>query len=122
MSRLRPEKKRPIAVVDAVSHFLRVIGPWCGLRSEYDRPVAHTTCGADGRQEGRERGYYHLHRQLDDTLLLHGVFYFIKNLSAWLCRFYKGDSRLKEFENFFRGVKNYCFARNLRFSPSPSSL
>ena len=39
--------------------------------SDYDRPVAQARGGADGRQEGRERGYYHLHRKLDDALLLH---------------------------------------------------
>ena len=32
-------------------------GPWCGLRSDADRPVAHARGGADGRQKGRERGY-----------------------------------------------------------------
>ena len=51
-------------------------GPWCGLRSDDDRPVAQARGGADGRQEGRERGYYHLHRQLDDTLLFHTIFVF----------------------------------------------
>ena len=44
--------------------------------SDDDRPVAQARGGADGRQEGRERGYYHLHRQLDDTLLLHTIFVF----------------------------------------------
>ena len=29
-------------------------------------PVAHAARGRDGRQEGREHGYYHLHRHLDD--------------------------------------------------------
>ena len=41
--------------------------------SDDDRPVAQARGGADGRQEGRERGYYHLHRQLDDALLLHTI-------------------------------------------------
>ena len=27
-----------------------------------ERSVAHARGGADGRQEGCERGYYHLHR------------------------------------------------------------
>ena len=31
-------------------------------------PVAHAARGGDGRQEGRERGYYHLHRNLNDSL------------------------------------------------------
>ena len=31
--------------------------------------VAHATRGRDGRQEGRERGYYYLHRNLNDPLL-----------------------------------------------------
>ena len=31
--------------------------------------VAHTTRGRDGRQEGRERGYYNLHRNLNNPLL-----------------------------------------------------
>ena len=31
--------------------------------------VAHATRGRDGRQEGRERGYYNLHRNLNETLL-----------------------------------------------------
>ena len=32
--------------------------------------VAHTTRGRDGRQEGRERGYYNLHRNLNHTLFI----------------------------------------------------
>ena len=31
-------------------------------------PVAHAARGRDGRQEGRERGYYYLHRNLNETL------------------------------------------------------
>ena len=46
--------------------------------SDDDRPVAHARGSADGRQEGRERGYYHLHRQLDDALLLHTIFVFFE--------------------------------------------
>ena len=30
--------------------------------------VAHATRGRDGRQEGRECGYYYLHRNLNDSL------------------------------------------------------
>ena len=32
------------------------------------RSVSHATRGRDGRQEGRERGYYHLHRNLNNSL------------------------------------------------------
>ena len=32
------------------------------------RSVAHATRGRDGRQEGRESGYYNLHRNLNDAL------------------------------------------------------
>jgi len=39
-----------------------------------DGPVSHATGGCDGRQEGCERGYYHLHRNLNETLLLHHSF------------------------------------------------
>ena len=34
--------------------------------------VAHATRSRDGRQEGRERGYYHLHRNLNNSLLHSG--------------------------------------------------
>ena len=74
------KKKRALrlafSVVVSLRFSLSCGGPWCGLRSDDDRPVAQARGGADGRQEGRERGYYHLHRQLDDTLLLHGVHFF----------------------------------------------
>ena len=36
-----------------------------------DGAPAHATRGGDGRQEGRERGYYHLHRNLNNTLFPH---------------------------------------------------
>ena len=36
---------------------------------EYQWSEAHATRGRDGRQEGRERGYYHLHRYLNNPLL-----------------------------------------------------
>ena len=36
---------------------------------EWERPVAHATCGCDGCQEGCESGYYDLHRDLDDAFL-----------------------------------------------------
>ena len=69
------KKKRALrlafSVVVGLRFSLSCGGPWCGHRSDDDRPVAQARRGADGRQEGRERGYYHLHRQLDDALLLH---------------------------------------------------
>ena len=33
------------------------------------RSVSHATRGRDGRQEGRESGYYNLHRNLNNPLL-----------------------------------------------------
>ena len=39
------------------------------LLLERNRAVAHAARGRDGRQEGRERGYYNLHRHLNDPLL-----------------------------------------------------
>ena len=55
------------------------VAPWCNSAiCVLKWPVAHTTRRADRRQECRERGYYHLHRQLDDTLLLHTIFVFIR--------------------------------------------
>ena len=38
--------------------------------------VAHATRGGNRRQEGRERGYYHLHRNLNDPLF--HTFFFLK--------------------------------------------
>ena len=38
--------------------------------------MAHATRSPNRRQEGCERGYYHLHRQLDDLLFLHTIFRF----------------------------------------------
>jgi hypothetical protein len=38
--------------------------------AERNGSEAHATRGRDGRQEVREGGYYHLHRYLDDSLLL----------------------------------------------------
>ena len=49
------------------------------MGSQVDRAVAHARGGSQGREEGRERGYYHLHRKLDDAFLGHGlVLYKIK--------------------------------------------
>ncbi len=39
--------------------------------SEDNRAVSRATGGCDGRQEGRERGYYHLHRYLNESFLSH---------------------------------------------------
>ena len=36
-----------------------------------ERPASHATGRSQCRQECGERGYYHLHRQLNHTLLLH---------------------------------------------------
>ena len=33
--------------------------------------MSHTTGRCDGRQEGRESGYYHLHRYLNNSIRLH---------------------------------------------------
>ena len=40
--------------------------------SEIDRAVTHARGGGQGGQEGGERGYYHLHRKLNEALLSHG--------------------------------------------------
>ena len=42
-----------------------------GFCSERDGAVTHATRSGDGRQEGRERGYCHLHRNLNQSRLLH---------------------------------------------------
>ena len=34
-----------------------------------ERSVAHAARGRDGRQKCRERGYYYLHRNLNNSLL-----------------------------------------------------
>ena len=39
--------------------------------SERDRTLSHATRGCDGRQEGRESGYYNLHRYLNNAIRLH---------------------------------------------------
>ncbi len=43
----------------------------CGgfLVSERNGSEAHAARGSDGRQKGRECGYYHLHRYLNNPLL-----------------------------------------------------
>ena len=44
--------------------------------SDHYRSVTHTARGRDGRQEGRECGYYHLHRYLNQSCLLHTPWFF----------------------------------------------
>ena len=43
-----------------------------------ERAATHAAGCSQCRQECRERGYYHLHRQLDDPLLLHGSMFFFE--------------------------------------------
>ena len=43
---------------------------------ERHRAEAHARGGAQCRQECRERGYYHLHRQLNHSLFLHSSSFF----------------------------------------------
>ena len=48
-----------------------------------DRSMTHATRGGDCRQEGGERGYYNLHRNLNQTLLCHTLStFFVRNLKA----------------------------------------
>ena len=55
---------------------------------ERNRSVTHTTGRGNRRQEGRERGYYNLHRNLNNPLLhnfqLSIVHYQLRSIS--LCR------------------------------------
>ena len=55
------EKAGPLrlafSVVVALHFPISCGGPWCGHRSDDDRPVAQARSSADGRQKGRERGY-----------------------------------------------------------------
>ena len=49
---------------------------------ERNRSQSHATRGRDGRQEGRERGYYNLHRNLNNPLLhLTESFIFVTQIS-----------------------------------------
>ena len=43
--------------------------------------VTHATRGRDGRQEGRECGYYHLHRHLNNPIRLHNSSLFLRSFS-----------------------------------------
>ena len=40
--------------------------------SKSEWAVAHAAGGSKGREEGRERGYYYLHRNLNQALFFHG--------------------------------------------------
>ena len=59
-------KKKTDSTYDTVSPF---VVECMSLFSERDGSEAHAARGRDGRQEGRERGYYHLHRYLNNPLL-----------------------------------------------------
>ena len=43
------------------------------IDSQCERSMTQATRCADRRQKSRERGYYHLHRQLNNSLLLHNL-------------------------------------------------
>ena len=61
----------------------RVPVPCDSQRSlERNRPIPHTTRGRDRRQEGRECGYYYLHRHLNDPFL-HTHLLFFRLLYSW---------------------------------------
>ena len=62
-----PRKRNPQPLVGEIAD----VGRLTSYYSECYRAVAHTRGGADGREECCERGYYHLHRQLNYFLLLH---------------------------------------------------
>ena len=51
--------------------------------------VARAGGGRNGRHVGSERGYYHLHHDLDDALLAHGsLLLLVQGSGCWL----RGDS------------------------------
>ena len=90
------------------------VAPWCNSAiCVLKWPVAHTTRRADRRQECRERGYYHLHRQLDDLLLLHTIFRFF-SVVRWC-----GGQPLSRLE-----ARDYSAAESsaLRVTSSPPKL
>ena len=47
------------------------VEPVGGNHLEINRTCTHATRGGECRQEGGERGYYHLHRKLNQALLRH---------------------------------------------------
>ena len=92
--------------------------------SDDDRPVAQARGGADGREEGRERGYYHLHRQLDDTLFLHflltdRLFFYLTQKSQKSQKFYVLRTLLLSRRNE-RNKGNFRFT--LYAQPVPKAL
>ena len=50
------------------------------IRSECYRPVAHARGRSKCRQECCERGYYNLHRQLNQSLVLHSAQHLTTNI------------------------------------------
>ena len=62
-----------IFMMPALSYFKLYARPEGALATEgmqeLERSVPHATRGGDGRQEGRQRGYYYLHRNLNQLLL-----------------------------------------------------
>ena len=52
--------------------------------------MAHATRSPNRRQECCERGYYYLHRQLDDLLFLHTIFRFFFGGAVVPLRFFGG--------------------------------
>ena len=73
-----------------------------------ERSISHTTRSRDGRQEGREGGYYHLHRYLNDTLFhTSPPFFLISYLSQ------SGCSRRRHR----RRRRQRCFRRPASFRP-----
>ena len=51
--------------------------PFDSQRSlERNWPIPHAARGRDGRQEGRERGYYHLHPNLNNPFLHSSSLYY----------------------------------------------
>ena len=53
-----------------------------------ERSVAHAARGGDGRQEGRECGYYHLHRNLNESLFHSVLLFIVTQIFTDLHRFY----------------------------------
>ena len=79
-----------------------------------ERAATHAAGCSQCRQECRESGYYHLHRQLDDPLLLHDLllsFCHTDSTDFTDFLFFIKNSRIREF---FCNDKNFCFAMNLR--------
>ena len=66
-------------VIDLDRRLVKVSGPFfvapdglpMSVRVRSERPVSHATRRGECREECCERGYYHLHRQLNDPFLRH---------------------------------------------------